>query len=64
MASRRLRSDRFYTTDFTPDAYTPAGFRGWPTTACARVLNRHCPALAPLFADVRNVFFPWSLAAR
>ena len=25
MASRRLRSDRFFTTDFTPDVYTPAG---------------------------------------
>jgi hypothetical protein len=63
MASRRLRSDRFYTTDFTPDAYTPAGFQWVADNSLRTVLNRHCPALAPLFADVRNVFFPWSLAA-
>ena len=25
MASRRLKSDRFFTTDFTPKVYTPAG---------------------------------------
>jgi hypothetical protein len=28
------------------------------------VLQRHFPALAPSFADIRNVFFPWSLGAR
>ena len=26
MASRRLKSDRFFTEDFTPEVYTPAGF--------------------------------------
>jgi len=64
MASRRLRSDRFYTTDFTPDVYTPAGFQWIADNSMRTVLQRHCPALAPLFADVRNVFFPWRLGAR
>ena len=64
MASRRLRSDRFFTTDFTPDVYTPAGFQWVADNSMRTVLQRHCPALAPLFADVRNVFFPWRQAAR
>ena len=63
MASRRLRSDRFFTTDFTPDVYTPAGFQWVADNSMRTVLQRHCPALAPLFADVRNVFFPWRQAA-
>ena len=28
MASRRLRSDRFFTNDYSPDVYTPEGFAG------------------------------------
>jgi len=27
------------------------------------VLQRHASSLAPLFANVRNVFFPWSLGS-
>jgi Animal haem peroxidase len=63
MASRRLRSDRFYTSDFTPDVYTPAGFAWVADNNLRTVLQRHCPLLAPLFADCRNVFFPWSRGA-
>ena len=61
MASRRLRSDRFFTTDFTPEVYTPAGFQWVADNSMRTVLQRHAPALAPLFAGVRNVFFPWRL---
>jgi hypothetical protein len=64
MASRRLRSDRFYTTDFTPEVYTPAGFAWVADNSMRTVLQRHCPALAPLFSDARNVFFPWRLGAK
>jgi hypothetical protein len=60
MASRRLKSDRFFTNDFTPDVYTPAGWDWIETNSLRTVLTRHCPALAPLFADARNVFFPWA----
>jgi len=60
MASRRLKSDRFYTDDFRPEIYTPAGF-DWVTENSLRsVVERHCPALAGAFADARNPFFPWA----
>jgi hypothetical protein len=59
MASRRLKSDRFYTSDFNERVYTPAGF-GWVRDNSMRtVLERHAPELTPHFADARNVFFPW-----
>jgi Animal haem peroxidase len=60
MASRRLKSDRFYTTDFTPQVYTPAGFAWVSDNSMRTVLERHAPQLRPHFADVRNVFFPWN----
>ena len=34
MASRRLKSDRFYTDDYTPEIYTQAGWIGSRTTRC------------------------------
>jgi hypothetical protein len=60
MASRRLKSDRFFTTDFTPEVYTQAGWDWIAQNTFRSVLTRHCPAVAPLFADARNVFFPWA----
>ena len=59
MASRRLKSDRFFTHDFTPEVYTPAGFEWVADNTMATVLARHCPALRTHFADARNAFFPW-----
>ncbi len=60
MASRRLKSDRFFTDDFRPEVYTPAGFDWIRDNSLRTVLERHCPALRLHFADARNVFFPWS----
>ena len=60
MASRRLKSDRFYTRDFTPEVYTPAGFAWVAENDLRSVMTRHCPALALHFADCRNLFFPWA----
>ncbi|BAV45433.1 putative peroxidase [Mesorhizobium sp. 113-1-2] len=60
MASRRLKSDRFYTRDFTPDVYTPEGFAWVASNDLRSVMMRHCPALTPRFADVRNLYFPWA----
>ena len=60
MASRRLKSDRFFTDDFRPEVYTEAGFRWVAENSFRTVLQRHCPSLAPAFADVRNPFFPWA----
>ncbi len=59
MASRRLKSDRFFTDDFTPEVYTPEGWQWIEDNTLRSVLTRHCPDLAPAFADARNVFFPW-----
>jgi hypothetical protein len=59
LASRRLKSDRFFTIDFTPKVYTPAGFDWIRDNSFRSVLERHLPALSPHFADIRNVFFPW-----
>jgi hypothetical protein len=62
MASRRLKSDRFFTDDFRTEIYTQAGFKWVADTSFADVLNRHCPALAAAHADARNPFFPWAKA--
>jgi heme peroxidase len=59
MASRRLKSDRFFTTDFTPEIYTPVGFDWIRDNTMRSVLARHAPALELCFAGLRNVFFPW-----
>jgi Animal haem peroxidase len=60
MASRRLKSDRFFTSDFTPEVYTPTGFAWVRDNNFRAVLERHVPQLRSHFANVRNVFFPWS----
>src|SRR5204863_6010074 len=60
MASRRLKSDRFFTRDYTPEVYTPAGFAWVADNDLRAVFERHCPSLAPHFGDARNMFFPWA----
>jgi hypothetical protein len=60
MASRRLKSDRFFTDDFRPEIYTDAGFAWVRDNGLRDVVLRHCPELAPHVADVRNLFFPWA----
>ena len=63
MASRRLKSDRFFTDDFRPEVYTPAGFAWVQDNGFASVVRRHCPDLADALADARNPFFPWAKAS-
>ena len=60
MASRRLKSDRFYTRDFTPEVYTPAGFAWVADNDLRSVMKRHCPDLESSFGGCRNLFFPWT----
>jgi hypothetical protein len=62
MASRRLNSDRFFTTDWTPKVYTPAGMEWLTNTDFSTVLIRHFPSLAPLLRQVDNPFAPWPRA--
>jgi hypothetical protein len=64
MASRRLKSDRFFTEDYRPEIYTPAGFTWVEENSLRTVFERHFPELTPDFATVRNVFFPWTKARR
>jgi hypothetical protein len=59
MASRRLKSDRFFTVDFTPRVYTPEGMAWIEGNDMSSVLLRHYPPLAPSLRSVRNAFAPW-----
>jgi hypothetical protein len=63
MASRRLNSDRFFTTDFAPAVYTPLGMRWIDDNTMGTVLLRHFPDLAPALRGVQNAFAPWSRVA-
>ena len=63
MASRRLNSDRFFTTDYRPEVYTPAGLRWIADNDFRSVLLRHVPQLAPALEGVANPFAPWRRAA-
>jgi hypothetical protein len=60
MASRRLQSDRFFTTDWNERTYTPAGMDWITRNTFASVLLRHYPRLAPVLRGVRNGFAPWT----
>jgi hypothetical protein len=60
MASRRLNSDRFLTTDYNERVYTKTGI-GWVNdTDMSTVLLRHYPALSPALRGVKNAFWPWT----
>jgi Animal haem peroxidase len=59
MASRRLNSDRFFTTDYTPDAYTQAGLDWIDDNDMSKVLVRHFPGLRASLRGVKNAFAPW-----
>ncbi|WP_078910373.1 peroxidase family protein [Streptomyces sp. NRRL S-87] len=59
MASRRLKSDRFFTTDYRPEVYTPEGLEWIDRNTMVTVLLRHHPELGPALAGVDNAFAPW-----
>jgi hypothetical protein len=60
MASRRLKSDRFFTNDYNPDVYTPEGIEWVESNTMVDVLLRHHPELAPALDGVENAFAPWN----
>ena len=60
MASRRLNSDRFFTADFTPEVYTPAGMAWLEGTSMIDIVLRHYPQLRPALRGVQNAFQPWN----
>jgi hypothetical protein len=59
MASRRLKSDRFFTRDWTPDVYTAEGLAWVENNNMNSVLLRHYPELTPTLQGVANAFAPW-----
>ncbi|WP_447601134.1 peroxidase family protein [Nitrospira sp. Nam80] len=64
MAPRRLKSDRFITTDFNADVYTQPGMDWIEDNDFKSVLLRHYPSLAPALDDVSNAFTPWRRTER
>jgi hypothetical protein len=59
MASRRLKSDRFFTNDYSEDVYTPEGLAWVEGNTMVDVLLRHHPELAPALDGCENAFAPW-----
>jgi 2,4-dienoyl-CoA reductase-like NADH-dependent reductase (Old Yellow Enzyme family) len=59
MASRRLKSDRFFTDDYRPEIYTELGLDYLRRNTMRDVLVRHYPQLAPALQGVENAFAPW-----
>lgn len=59
MASRRLKSDRFFTRDYRPEVYTQAGIDWVEANSMRSVLLRHFPDLKPALRGVKNPFAPW-----
>ena len=59
MASRRLKSDRFLSRDYTPRVYTQAGIDWINENSMVSILRRHYPSLAPTLNGVSNAFAPW-----
>jgi hypothetical protein len=62
MASRRLKSDRFFTSDYTPRVYTQHGLDWIDNNDFTSVLLRHAPELAAALRGVDNPFAPWPQA--
>ena len=64
MASRRLNSDRFFTDYFTPEVYSPVGYRWVMENDFGSVLLRHYPQLRASMAGAKNPFAPWRPAGK
>jgi len=63
MASRRLKSDRFFTDDWRPEIYTPFGLDYVGKNSMLTVLRRHYPQLGPALEGAENAFKPWKKVA-
>lgn|SRR2546425_76785 len=62
MASRRLKSDRFFTDDYRDDLYTPEGKKWIDQSTFNDVIRRNLDQSGQLqkkFRDVKNVFWRW-----
>jgi len=61
MATRRLKSDRFFTDDYRPEIYTDLGLDWINNNGMKSVLLRHVPQLGPALEGVDNCFKPWNM---
>jgi hypothetical protein len=61
MATRRLKSDRFFTDDYRPEIYTDFGLDWINNNSMKSVLLRHVPQLGPALEGVKNCFGPWNV---
>jgi hypothetical protein len=59
MASRRLKSDRFFTDYYNAETYTQAGLDWVENNTMVDVIKRHYPQLEPALRGVDNAFAPW-----
>ncbi|GAA0944272.1 peroxidase family protein [Nonomuraea longicatena] len=59
MASRRLKSDPFFTDLYNAEVYSPEGLAWIERATMTGVLLRHHPELAPALAGTRGAFGPW-----
>jgi Animal haem peroxidase len=59
MATRRIKSDRFFTDDYTPRVYSQIGLDWIGKNDMTSVLLRHYPELKPTLWRTRNAFAPW-----
>jgi hypothetical protein len=63
MASRRLKSDRFFTSDYTREVYTQTGLNWIDNATMSEILLRHYNELAPVIRR-DNAFKPWGACRR
>jgi hypothetical protein len=59
MASRRLKSDRFFTDDYRPEVYTKPGLDWIRENSMLKILRRNYPELAPALEGLKSAFEPW-----
>jgi hypothetical protein len=64
MTSRRLNSDRLFTTDYTPEVYTQVGLDYIEDNNLSKILIRHYPGLQPSLRGLKSAFAPWRRAGR
>ncbi|HEU4997172.1 MAG TPA: peroxidase family protein [Gemmatimonadaceae bacterium] len=62
MATRRLKSDRFFTDCYTAEYYTQAGLDWVADNNMRTVLVRHYPELGKALEGSENAFQPWKLS--
>jgi hypothetical protein len=64
MASRRLNSDRFFTSSYTEETYTRTGIEWVRDNSMLTVILRHHPALEPAIRGLESAFLPWHQVTR